>query len=475
MGTGLLFYARSAVTYLRLRPFNAATLDGRSKERYRRAALTSIASACARAVSLGTMLIAVPLTVRYLGTERYALWMTISSVVAMMGFADFGIGNGLLNAISATHGREDRTVAARFVSSAFFMLGAIGLLLLLITVFGYRIVPWASVFNLRSQLAIREAGPACAVFIAIFALNLPLGVVQRVQMGYQEGYQTHIWMAVGSVLGLAGILAAIHMRAGLPWLVLAMSGGPVLATTMNGSVLFGAERPWLRPRISNASSVAARRVFHTGLMFFVMQVSMTVGYQADNIVLAQVLGADSVAQYAVPMKLFSIVPTLLAILMMPLWPAYGEALARGDRHWVTKTLKRSVVLGLGISVPTNALLIFFGREIVHGWVGPQISPPMTLFWGLGIWGILTGLSWPFAMFLNGIDAVKFQAICATLMAVSSILLSIFLTRRIGISGTIYAMITAQIFCVLLPLAIYMKRLLNRLNAARSMVTEEGRA
>lgn len=467
LGTGLLLRTtRNAITILSFRPFNAATLDGRSKERYRRAALTTLASGCARAVSLGTMLITVPLTVRYLGTERYSLWMTISSVVAMMAFADLGIGNGLLNAISETHGKDDQAAAARYVSSAFFTLGAIGVLVLLLALAGYRIIPWAAIFNVRSALAIREAAPACTVFIACFTLNFPLGVVQRVQLGYQEGYKTHIWTGVGSVFGLAGVLAAIHMRAGLPWLVLGMAGGPVIASVMNASVLFGAQRPWLRPRIENASSVAVKRILNTGLLFFVMQAAIVVGYQADNLVIAQVLGADKVAQYAVPFKLFSIIPMLLAMIMMPLWPAYGEAITRGDKGWVVKTLKRSLMLGLGISVPANALLIVFGRQIVHGWVGPQIAPPFALFWGLGIWGVLAGISWPLGMFLNGISALRFQAVCAGVMAFSSISLAILLTRRVGVSGAVYAMVLAQAFCVLLPIALYMPRLLNRINSAQ---------
>ena len=58
------------------------------------------------------------------------MWMAMSSLVAMLGFADLGIGNGLLNAISDAHGRDDRGDAARYVSSAFFSLVAISLVAL---------------------------------------------------------------------------------------------------------------------------------------------------------------------------------------------------------------------------------------------------------------------------------------------------------------------------------------------------------
>ena len=56
--------------------------------------------------------------------------MTISSVVAMMGFADLGMGSGLMNAISEADGQDDRLAAERYVSSGFFMLSAVALIIL---------------------------------------------------------------------------------------------------------------------------------------------------------------------------------------------------------------------------------------------------------------------------------------------------------------------------------------------------------
>jgi len=51
--------------------------------------------------------VTVPLTLNYLGSEHYGLWMTISSVSVMLGFADLGIGNGVLNAVADAYGRDD--------------------------------------------------------------------------------------------------------------------------------------------------------------------------------------------------------------------------------------------------------------------------------------------------------------------------------------------------------------------------------
>ncbi len=103
---------------LLLHSFDVSTAEGRAKERQRRVALSALASALAKVISVSTALISVPLTLHYLGAERYGMWMTMSSLVAMLGFADLGIGNGLLTSVASAHGRDDRAKIKAYVSSA---------------------------------------------------------------------------------------------------------------------------------------------------------------------------------------------------------------------------------------------------------------------------------------------------------------------------------------------------------------------
>ena len=94
----------------------------RAAERNRRVALAGVTAAAARVVQIGASLITVPLALRYLGTERFGLWMTISSVLLMAGFADFGLGNGLLNAVAKAHGKDDIEGIKKAISSGFASL-----------------------------------------------------------------------------------------------------------------------------------------------------------------------------------------------------------------------------------------------------------------------------------------------------------------------------------------------------------------
>jgi len=118
----------------RLRPFDTATAEGRSDERHRRAILASVSSIFSRAAAIGAAFVSVPFTIKYLGTERYGLWMTVSSISAMLAFSDFGMGNGLLSKVAEASGRNDREAAARAVTSALVMLTAVAAIWILCSI-----------------------------------------------------------------------------------------------------------------------------------------------------------------------------------------------------------------------------------------------------------------------------------------------------------------------------------------------------
>lgn len=451
---------RVATSTIRLSSFDASTAEGRSQERYRRAALTTIASIGAKGITTVTAVISVPLTIGYLGTERYGVWMTISATIAMLSFADLGIGNGLLNALSESNGKDDREAAREYVSSAFFMLSGIAGVMAFCFALTYPFIPWARVFNISSALGASEAGPATMVFAGCFLINIPLGIVQRVQMGYQEGFANSVWLALGGLLGLGGILLAVYFRAGLPWLVLAMGGAPAVATVLNGAVLFGVRRPWLLPSWRRSTRKAAARVLHIGILFLVLQMAVAVAFSSDNIVAAQVIGPEAVTQYAVPFRMFSVVSMILIMLLSPLWPAYGESIARGDIQWVKRTFLRSVLIAFLLASVASVLLVGFGREIISLWVGPKVVPSLLLLAGLGIWSVLSAIGNAVAMFLNGANIIRFQVVCAILVAASAILAKILLTQLIGIPGVVWGTVIAYTVLSLIPTVVIVPKLLR---------------
>jgi O-antigen/teichoic acid export membrane protein len=448
--------------FLRVRAFETTTLEGRSAERYRRIAWSTVLAAVARLVGIATSFISVPLVIGYLGSERYGMWITMTSLVAALGPLDLGIGLGLLTVISDAHGRDDRATARRAIATAALMLTLIGVVAAVVFALAYPAIPWARIFNVVSPTAVAEAGPASAVLFAAFALGLPLGMIGQIQLAYQSGYISSAWAIAGNVGSLIALIAVISLRGSLPFLVVALTGVGLVAAALNGWFLLRRQRPWLMPRRHDVDLSTVRPLLKTGTLFVVLQLAGLAGYQLDNLVIAQILGASKVQEYAVPAKLFILAPTLLSFALTPLWPAYRESLARGDAAWVRRTLRRSIILAAAINIPSTLALVILGPWLLQVWVGAAVHPTLLLLVGLGAWTILNTLNGPFAMLLNGANVIAFQAVCAVTMAFANVTISILLVQRIGVSGAVYGSVIAQVLFVLLPQVWYVWRLMGRL-------------
>lgn len=231
---------------------------------------------------------------------------------------------------------------------------------------------------------------------------------------------------------------------------------------MAGVHLFGFRKPWLRPRLADATRTAAGHVLRLGLLFLTLQVAVSVAYASDNLIAASVLGLESVPQYSVPFTLFNVPAMFVTLMLAPLWPAYGEAIARRDTAWVRRTLKKSLYLSIVASGLASFALVTAGKPILAVWVGRGIEPTWALLFGLGVWLVVSSAGNAGAMLLNGANVVRFQACCAVLMAGAAVVLKIILTRWFGVAGIVWGTVIAYVTFAGVPYVMYIPRLLKSL-------------
>lgn len=446
--------------FCRLRSLQTSDASARAQERHRRATLSGITAVSARVVAVGTSIVTVPITLSYLGTERFGIWMAISSVLAIISFADLGIGNGLMNAVADANGRNDIQAMKRAISSGLAILVAIAAVLIGCFGVAYRYVDWARLFNAHSQIARMEAGPALFVFALCFALNIPISLVMRVQMGLQEGFRSYLWQLGGSIAGLVGVLAVVHFRAGLPWLLLALAGSPVAVATINGIVFFFVNRRDLLPTLRFVSLASIRQLGNLGFLFLVLQLVCAVALSSDNFIVARLLSPEAATEYAVPQRMFLVVSSMLAMFLAPLWPAYAEAIGRGDHEWVRSTLFRSLKLALIAAGLALAVLVCGGQQIIHLWVGSRVHAPFVMLLGFAVWTVFEVSGNAIAMFLNGASIVKFQVTITTIFGAVCVAAKIMAARHFGSIAMPWTTAAIYCVCVTAPTLIMLPRLLR---------------
>src|SRR5436190_21085 len=145
-------------TWLSLTLGRTQTAD-HGRRRYVRIVQSVLTAVAGRGIALVVGIISVPLTVGYLGTERYGVWVTISTLLAWLNIADLGLGNGLLNMLSKAYADDRPDLAQRYIATAFWMLIALALGLGLVWLGLGHLIDWSTVLRIQSERAQAEVAP----------------------------------------------------------------------------------------------------------------------------------------------------------------------------------------------------------------------------------------------------------------------------------------------------------------------------
>ena len=150
------------------------------------------------------------------------------------------------------------------------------------------------------------------------------------------------------------------------------------------------------------------------------------------------------------------------MLLQPLWPAYGEALARGDHHWVKATLRKSMLISTGFAAAAS-LVLFLGFDLITGlWLRTSVHAPAVMLLGFCTWAIIDALGNSFAMYLNGAHVVRFQVAVALLNAAVSFGAKVWAVQLGHLHYLPWVTAASYIVCALVPYLLFVPRHLQRL-------------
>src|SRR5437588_2916050 len=285
-------------TYLSLQGlktlFTRSSVDP-GRERYRRAGLTASTSYIAKGLTLVMGFVSVPLTVHYLGAERYGVWLTISSLLLWVALTDFGIaGNALVNVLSEAVGNDDRESARHYAASAFWALVAVALIIGAVFLAAFHSIPWRAVFRVSDATSTQELELTCALVLTLFVINLPLSLLRSLYNAHQDGYLANLWGIAYGIVSLLGLIVVTRFHGGLPQLVVAISGVPALVLLANTYHAFVRHYPWLAPAPSAVRLTCVRRLLQLGGKYMTIQLASLGIYQSQAIIITQMLGPSEV-------------------------------------------------------------------------------------------------------------------------------------------------------------------------------------
>ncbi len=389
---------------------DVSTPEGRSQDRYRRAAPSSLASMLVRVVSVLNNLLIVPLALGYLGKESFGLWMTLTSFTAFLSYTDLGLGTGLQNRLSECMGKDDRENPRYYVSSGMF---AMALLCLAAVGGGLLVLPrldLAGLLSIHDPDVVRQVLPTAQAMVIAVGLGLPGGMVQRIYYAHQRGYWGYLQLAGGGLLSLAGAFVCVRMKAPLPVLALVFMGATYIPLLVGSVVLFAREK-WLRPGLRWVRRRHLGQIFGTGTAAMWSQLASMLMVVGPPVVIANRIAVAAVTPFSLAQKLLGALALVYTMSVWSLWPAYTEAMARGDWKWIQRTFWRTARLSAIMLVPVVVLVAVAGQWIIRVWSGaPQAVPSWSLLMAWNVWTLLRGWNVVCNVLLCGLNRLVGQAL-----------------------------------------------------------------
>jgi O-antigen/teichoic acid export membrane protein len=387
----------------------------------------------------------VPLTINYLDTENYGIWLTLSSFIAWFSFFDIGLGNGLRNKFAEAKAKGDMTLAKGYVSSAYFTIGAVSLSLIIIFTLLNFFIDWTKVFNASPSLQ-KDLSLLMPIVFGFFCLQLVVKLITTIYTADQHHSmqgKINFFTQAGSLL-LIWIMTKTSESSLLVFGVI-FSALPVVILIWFNLFAFNKRYIDFKPSIKFWKKEYLKEIFGLGMKFFMIQMAGIVLFSTDNFIISHLYGPQSVVPFNIAFKYLSIANMAMAIILTPYWSSITDAYTKNDYEWIKKSMKSLTMFSI-ISSVVICIMILISPFVYELWIGSDLQIPFSLTIYIGLFFILTIFYAPYTYFINGTGKVYLQLISIVSTSIINIPLSVFFAKNLnfGVSGVIIATIICLI-------------------------------
>ncbi len=404
---------------------------------------TAAASYLGRFGSAIVLLVTIPVARQHLVPELFGVWMMLSSLLSFFVFADLGVGNGVLNRVTLARANAREDDFAHAVAGGYLCTGLVSIALVAAW-FAWRLMshdPTAAVGKL-TPTSQAQALDALQAFVLLLALNVPATLIQKIQLGCQQGHLVGLSQLGASIATLIFVPTALMMDGPLWLLVAASFGMQVLANVINSVWWLARHHVPAAIALHGVHRATLVALLSSGAMFFVLQLAAAFAFQSDSIVLTHVLGPAAYGDFSVVQRVFLFVSALLSTGFTGLWPAFGDAMARGDLAWARRALLRALAVAAGVSALITCALVLSLGYVTSRWLHMPVAPPLSLALALATWTTIDAVTSVAGVFMNAANLLRAQLIFAVLMASLAFAGKWWLAPILGPTGSVLATIGA---------------------------------
>jgi O-antigen/teichoic acid export membrane protein len=259
-------------------------------------------------------------------------------------------------------------------------------------------------------------------------------------------------------------LAAVGLALKLPveYFIATTVWSPVLTSAAASVGVFCFRWTHLRPSWGYVSKDVLRRQLALGGTFVYAGIALVVSMQSDLLVLSHLMDDRAVSSYGLAMRLGVIFTSLTSVVIAPLWPEFAR-LIHAARVPVIRQVLRSTTRRVAVAaVGFLAFAMLLGPPLLRFWSGDPRAAGALLCGAVALNVGVQVVQSPVLMFVNARGQKLVIASTATVMCVVNLALSIALTIWVGVEGPALGTTIAVIAGLFVPLAVYTRRELRRM-------------
>jgi O-antigen/teichoic acid export membrane protein len=406
-------------------------------------------------------LIITPIIVRALDTELYGVWSFLNGLLMYSDLLYVGLGSALIKYVAQHRANDDQPGMNRLVSVVIGIYGVIGIVCFLVMVGMSAVVPHAFAAPLSA-----EGARAASVTCLLLGAQLFFVFVGSAFSGLICGHNRY------DLVNIVGI-ATVAMRFIAIPVILATGNDPLFRLAMLTSSMAALQTlmlaaiayrlvPRLSVRLVRWRRDELRMLYGFGLPSFFIMLAVRLVSFSDTTIIGIMLGASSVAIYALPLQLMEYARTAVGGFTGVLLPRLTMLTTRGDLASVREAYLSATRIACFLTAWLAATLMTIGPAFLNRWVGDAFGAPgqwVLVFLAVAAFGQVLSTHAPLG-FYQSMHLVALPAKVLMVEAMLNLGLSIWLAPRLGITGVALATALPALFISAVVLPPYLCRQLD---------------
>lgn len=354
-------------------------------------------------------LLIVPLTLNYVDSDTYGVWLTLSSMIAWISFFDIGLNHGLRNRLAEAFAVGNLELGKKYVSTTYALLAIIFLPLMVILLGVAPLLNWNEILNLPN-LDAASLLTAIGIIISYFCVNFILNTINVVILADQKPADAALRGLLQQLVSIAVIyLMTILTDGSLINLCIGLCIAPLLVVLLVNFTLFRHRYKAIAPSLKNVDFKVLPDLMKLGIQFFIIQIAGVIQFQLVNFLIIRYFGATDVAEYNIAYKYFSVLTMVWAIMTSPIWSAVTDAIAKNDFRWVESITKKYLMF-FSLFLILSPIMLLLSEPLYQLWIGDIVTIPFALSFWVMMFNLVTMFGSIFVNVLNGAGILKTQTI-----------------------------------------------------------------